>query len=486
MKLQQNFLNCCTLHSIYNYFKGKKAAEPTKGKNQKQRQSQNKHKMSSYTCNTCGLAFPNPEGQRTHMKSDWHRYNLKRRVAQLPSISLDVFNEKVSVLGNKSGDADGNQQPQKGQSKNGKYEQQQTRKELKRLKKEELMRQRMDILEKARADILKTGGRFGGGEEADQQEEQPQQTSGDEVTKQQQEPSQHTTTTTNATEEVQDKEGKNEEELAEELMKLKLQNQVKIPPTTCLFCQKTRSFKDIDTNLNHMFKNHGLYIPEQKFLVNLEGLLEYLGEKIGLGNVCLVCNYQGKDLGAVRAHMLSKAHCKLPYENEEEKLEISEFYDFSSTYAKKAKKATNIVKVDGENAEDDGEWEDVSGEEDNEETNGSNEDNSDDEYEHNPNDDDDVLYNDGVELYLPSGLKVGHRSYARYFRQDLKPEKVLSEGQGTVIAAETRHLVSVVDKKEMDVQKRAWASEIKGKKSYDKKNQKHINFQPHYRDPLLQ
>ena len=32
------------------------------------------------------------------MKTDWHRYNLKRRVAQLPSISSDVFAEKVLEL----------------------------------------------------------------------------------------------------------------------------------------------------------------------------------------------------------------------------------------------------------------------------------------------------------------------------------------------------------------------------------------------------
>ena len=53
---------------------------------------------SSFTCNTCGLAFPTSGGQKEHMRSDWHRYNLKRRVAQLPSISMDTFNEKVSKM----------------------------------------------------------------------------------------------------------------------------------------------------------------------------------------------------------------------------------------------------------------------------------------------------------------------------------------------------------------------------------------------------
>lgn len=48
-----------------------------------------------FSCNTCGIRFTNYEGQKYHMKSEWHRYNLKRRVAQLPTISAEVFVEKV-------------------------------------------------------------------------------------------------------------------------------------------------------------------------------------------------------------------------------------------------------------------------------------------------------------------------------------------------------------------------------------------------------
>lgn len=51
-----------------------------------------------YTCNSCSLQFPTPEDQRSHMKSDWHRYNLKRRVANLPAIDEELFNEKVQKL----------------------------------------------------------------------------------------------------------------------------------------------------------------------------------------------------------------------------------------------------------------------------------------------------------------------------------------------------------------------------------------------------
>ncbi len=48
-----------------------------------------------YTCNSCAVAFRNSDAQRTHMRSDWHRYNLKRRLAELPAVSSEDYNNKV-------------------------------------------------------------------------------------------------------------------------------------------------------------------------------------------------------------------------------------------------------------------------------------------------------------------------------------------------------------------------------------------------------
>jgi pre-60S factor REI1 len=44
-----------------------------------------------YTCLSCNVAFLSPDEQRDHMRSDWHRYNMKVRPtlldlpAELPS-----------------------------------------------------------------------------------------------------------------------------------------------------------------------------------------------------------------------------------------------------------------------------------------------------------------------------------------------------------------------------------------------------------------
>ena len=48
-----------------------------------------------FTCLTCSVAFRHAQDQRAHFRSDHHRYNMKRRVANLAPISAQMFNEKV-------------------------------------------------------------------------------------------------------------------------------------------------------------------------------------------------------------------------------------------------------------------------------------------------------------------------------------------------------------------------------------------------------
>lgn len=45
----------------------------------------------TYTCITCQVMFRTPELQREHYKLDWHRYNLKRKVAGIPPVTLEEF-----------------------------------------------------------------------------------------------------------------------------------------------------------------------------------------------------------------------------------------------------------------------------------------------------------------------------------------------------------------------------------------------------------
>lgn len=51
--------------------------------------------MATYTCITCRVAFRDAEMQRAHYKTDWHRYNLKRKVADMAPVSAEGFQERV-------------------------------------------------------------------------------------------------------------------------------------------------------------------------------------------------------------------------------------------------------------------------------------------------------------------------------------------------------------------------------------------------------
>lgn len=102
-----------------------------------------------------------------------------------------------------------------------------------------------------------------------------------------------------------------------------------IPPTTCLFC--THASASVQESAVHMRAAHSFVIPEQEFLVDLEGLLRRLGEEVGTWNVCICCSkgYGGninldtegladeelakrasKGVEAVRNHMKSKVRAR--------------------------------------------------------------------------------------------------------------------------------------------------------------------------------
>ena len=202
-------------------------------------------------------------------------------------------------------------------------------------------------------------------------------------------------------------------------------SRLRLQPTHCLFCPEQPS--SLEDNLTHMSTAHSFFIPDADYLIDLTGLVTYLGEKIAVGNVCIYCNDKGRNfrtLDAVRKHMLDKAHCKIAYDSESDRLELSDFYDFTTSYPdahrrRKPKKKVVEEKVDEE-------WEDV--DEDDEEMEDADEvvDEEDSEDEEDTDSDElsdnQVAYGDTpYELVLPSGARIGHRSLKRYYAQSFRP-----------------------------------------------------------------
>ncbi|KAI4883559.1 hypothetical protein NFI96_014681 [Prochilodus magdalenae] len=186
-----------------------------------------------------------------------------------------------------------------------------------------------------------------------------------------------------------------------------------IPVTDCLFC--AHHSRSLSKNMTHMTTAHSFFIPDVEFLVDLRGgRLEFLtvsvppidedtgppqdhhraGEKVGFGKVCLWCNEKGKSFystEAVQAHMTDKSHCKL-YTDGDAALEFADFYDFRSSYPDAKEGGDDVEMKDGELPEDKT-----------------------------------VEFDDEtLELTLPSGAKVGHRSLMRYYKQRFGTQRALT------------------------------------------------------------
>lgn len=132
-----------------------------------------------------------------------------------------------------------------------------------------------------------------------------------------------------------------------------------------------------------MAKEHSFFIPDMEYVSDLEGLLRFLGIKLGAYHVCLWCsNKVYRDLKSVQKHMIDKGHQKMKFEGDT-LLEYADFYSY------------------GEETDD--EYDIV--------------DNSDLNMSQLSIFDDQILNNEGFELVLPSGSKIGHRSLFKYYRQ---------------------------------------------------------------------
>lgn len=99
----------------------------------------------------------------------------------------------------------------------------------------------------------------------------------------------------------------------------------------CLFCNFDSP--SVPLNAAHMERLHGMFIPERKYLVDLEGLIGSLYEKIHEYHECLYCGKLKPTIFGLQTHMRDKGHCMIPFHTDDEQLEYGEFYDFTSTYS---------------------------------------------------------------------------------------------------------------------------------------------------------
>ncbi|KAM3928663.1 cytoplasmic 60S subunit biogenesis factor ZNF622 [Leptodactylus fuscus] len=410
--------------------------------------------MASYTCITCRVAFADPDMQRAHYKTDWHRYNLKRKVADMPPVTAENFQERVlaqrAVVEEQSKEtATYCTACSKRFSTFNAYENHLKSKKHLDLekkaaeaitKKVEMLNEKnlekgmktenvdKDAMNAAIQQVVKAQPSSspkkkasivherepGKQEEARARPDKPPRLLWYEQQAKKLAASEDTAESAEEEEDWEDVDSDEEEiDSDEEMEEVNGADEAScapaaedaaspigaIPITDCLFC--LHHSRSLVKNVAHMTKVHSFFIPDIEYLMDLEGLIRYLGEKVGVGKICLWCNERGKSFyttESVQAHMNDKSHCKL-FADGDAALEFADFYDFRSSYPDH-KEGEDVEMCDQEL----------------------------------PHEKSLEYDEETMELVLPSGARIGHRSLMKYYKQKfgLSRAVVLAKNQKVV------------------------------------------------------
>lgn len=167
-------------------------------------------------------------------------------------------------------------------------------------------------------------------------------------------------------------------------------------PNVSIFDNKV--FDTTEENVKYMRDTFGFFVPDQEILEDLDGLVEYLNEKVKLGGFCLYCQRHFEPGRSCQQHMIAKSHCKIAYAEGVDLDEFEDFYDYE--------KANEGLPMD-----EDG----------------------------NPISAQATLDPVTSELILPNGKKLGHRMYATYYKQPVSTE----DQRPSVVAAKREELLKL-------------------------------------------
>ncbi len=159
---------------------------------------------------------------------------------------------------------------------------------------------------------------------------------------------------------------------------------------TCLFCE--HQSESLIAKCEHMAREHSFFVPDSEHVSDLEGLMRFLGVKVGAYHVCTWCSTKMyRDVGAVQKHMRDKGHQKIKFEGDT-LLEYVDFYSFPGDESIDdeydiVNQSADMTLISSGNGDEEAY---VEGSDPADET---------------------------FELVLPSGNRIGHRSLFKYYKQ---------------------------------------------------------------------
>lgn len=286
--------------------------------------------MPGLSCNACNKEFEGESDQKLHYKSEWHRYNLKRKVAGVPGVTEALFLARQSALAEEKNKS--NETPMLyscGLCNKGYRSSKAHAQHLKSRSHATLASRGMSDSDDRSAIIRPLPPRVVNklpqqraqydedSEESDEWEEvDPEEDLVGEAT----DSLSHLGVNEHTTNVHMDDDD----------------NEYELDPSCCFMCDVEHD--TIESCMVHMHKQHGFFIPDVEYLKDPKGLLTYLSLKVKRDFMCLYCNercHPFNSLEAVRKHMAAKSHCKVHYGDggDDEEAELEEFYDYSSSYA---------------------------------------------------------------------------------------------------------------------------------------------------------
>jgi len=354
---------------------------------------------SSYAlrCMACQVVLGTAASRGEHYKSDWHRVNLKRSVSSLPPMPIEEFQARLEIMQKQQAEMERLEASRKAKSfacnacakkfaSQKAFDQHATsRRHLDKL--QELI----TASEKVAAES-KTSSAAG-----------------------MRAPSEEETQVLKIEMQVALENAAHAEAEAEAAFQQRMEEATALLSTQCVF--DSRELESTEKNLAYMAKHFGFFLPYVEYLTDIDGLLSYLGEKVGVGYACVCCDRSFMSVSAVQAHMVAKSHCRMSEDDELWMEEYAEWYDFGDEESESAGA---------------GAWESVSGEDAEKylreiERSGGAESNALMIVNDAPDHDTDAAGETAVELVMASGRAAGHRSLQRYYKQNVRPSRPAHE-----------------------------------------------------------
>ncbi|KRT80551.1 hypothetical protein AMK59_6823 [Oryctes borbonicus] len=279
--------------------------------------------MDSFTCISCRVLFKDGEIQRLHYKTDWHRYNLKRKVAELPPVSFEDFQKRAYISHKETISSQQDTSAYCGACRKSFASQNAYENHLNSKKhKDKLIveQHNMDDTNYKR-DVPSKNEVFLRRPLKDIMEVDIE--------------------TDSDVEEVDSDEWEDEKD-----------SENVIDTNKCLFCAFTSV--SLLNRIGHMSIQHSFFIADVEYCSDIKGLLQYLAEKITFGFMCIWCNEKGRTFHSAEAacsHMIDKGHCKMLHEGIT-LAEYAEFYDYSSSYPDNSEGVDKDSEVNMEELDD--------------------------------------------------------------------------------------------------------------------------------------